>query len=73
MSEKKDSFESKILELESLVQRLEDGNIGLEESKEIYKQGIKIAKKANDMIKKTELEINSLKEELDNQLNEPQD
>ena len=35
MSEKKDSFESKILELESLVQRLEAGNIGLEESKEI--------------------------------------
>tara|TARA_B110000438_G_scaffold139952_1_gene135161 strand:+ start:1132 stop:1356 length:225 start_codon:yes stop_codon:yes gene_type:complete len=73
MSEKKESFEAKILELESLVQKLEDGNIGLEESKEIYKQGIKIAKSANGIIKKTELEINTIKEELDKQLNEPQD
>ena len=70
MSEKKESFESKILELESLVEKLEDGNIGLEESKNIYKQGIKIAKSASEMIKKTELEINSLKEELNKQLDE---
>tara|TARA_B110000438_G_scaffold243620_1_gene243718 strand:- start:24 stop:287 length:264 start_codon:yes stop_codon:yes gene_type:complete len=73
MSEKKESFEAKILELESLVEKLEDGNIGLEESKEIYKQGVKIAKSANEIIKKTELEINSLKEELDKQLDEPED
>ena len=40
---KNNSFESKILELEELVRKLEEGEVTLEESKKIYKEGISIA------------------------------
>ncbi|MBM01981.1 MAG: exodeoxyribonuclease VII small subunit [Chloroflexi bacterium] len=64
---KDNSFESKILELEELVRKLEEGEVSLDESKNIYKKGISIAKQCNDLLKETELEISELKAELDNQ------
>ncbi|MAU56412.1 MAG: exodeoxyribonuclease VII small subunit [Dehalococcoidia bacterium] len=73
MNEKKSSFEAEILELESLVRKLEEGDVSLEESKKIYKQGISIAQNCNQLLKETELEIKDLKEELEKQFDEPQE
>ncbi|MBO82961.1 MAG: exodeoxyribonuclease VII small subunit [Actinobacteria bacterium] len=73
MNEKKSSFEAEILELESLVRKLEEGDVSLEESKRIYKQGIAIAQNCNQLLKETELEIKDLKEELEKQFDEPQE
>ena len=64
---KENSFESKILELEELVRKLEEGEVTLEESKNIYKKGISIAQQCNDLLNETELEISELKAELDDQ------
>ena len=70
---KENSFESKILELEELVRKLEEGDVTLEESKNIYKKGISIAKQCNDLLKETELEISELKAELDDQFNDAEE
>ena len=70
---KENSFESKILELEDLVRKLEEGDVTLEESKNIYKKGISIAKQCNDLLKETELEISELKAELDDQFNDAEE
>ena len=70
---KENSFESKILELEELVRKLEEGEVTLEESKNIYKKGISIAKQCNDLLKETELEISALKAELDDQFNDDEE
>ena len=50
-----------------MVRKLEEGEVTLEESKKIYKEGISIAKQCNDLLKETELEISELKAELDDQ------
>ena len=70
---KENSFESKILELEELVRKLEEGEVTLEEPKNIYKKGISIAKQCNDLLKETELEISELKAELDDQFNDAEE
>ena len=70
---KENSFESKILELEELVRKVEEGEVTLEESKNIYKKGISIAKQCNDLLKETELEISELKAELDDQFNDAEE
>ena len=65
-----ENFESKILELESIVRKLEEGNVSLEESKIIFKDGVEIVKRCNKILKNTELEITDLKEELEKDFSE---
>ena len=60
------SFEDKLKELENAVRRLEEEELTLDQSKILYKEGIKLAKECNQLLEDTELEITELKKELEN-------
>ena len=59
------SFEDKLKELEKAVRRLEEEELTLDQSKILYKEGIKLAKECNQLLEDTELEITELKKELE--------
>tara|TARA_B100000941_G_scaffold272511_1_gene232073 strand:+ start:7372 stop:7581 length:210 start_codon:yes stop_codon:yes gene_type:complete len=59
------SFEEKLKLLEITVRKLEEDDLNLEQSKELYKEGVKLAKECNLLLNKTELEITELKKELE--------
>ena len=60
------SFEDKLKELEKAVRRLEEEELTLDQSKILFKEGIKLAKECNQLLEDTELEITELKKELEN-------
>ena len=59
------SFEDKLKELEKAVRRLEEEELTLDQSKILYKEGIKLAKECNQLLEDTEFEITELKKELE--------
>ena len=58
------TFEEKLKLLEITVKKLEENDLTLDESKDLYKEGVKLAKECNLLLSKTELEITELKKEL---------
>lgn len=48
------SFEDALKRLEEIVQKLEDGNISLEESINIYEEGMRLSQKCNNILKSIE-------------------
>ena len=50
--EKKLSFEEAMEQLESIVDRLEEGDVPLEEAISIYKEGMELSKLCHDKIEK---------------------
>ena len=59
------TFEEKLKSLENTVRKLEENDLSLDQSKELYKEGIKLAKECKILLSKTELEITELKKELE--------
>ena len=59
------AFEASLAELEQIVQRLESGELGLEESLQVYEKGIGLSKQCKDALSAAELKINELSQELD--------
>lgn len=57
------SFEENIKRLEEIVSNLEEGNISLESSIELFEEGIKLTKVCNDKLESIENKINILIEE----------
>ena len=51
------TFEEKLKSLENTVRKLEENDLSLDQSKELYKEGIKLAKECKILLSKTELEI----------------
>ena len=62
---KNNTFEEKLKALENTVRKLEENDLSLDQSKELYKEGIKLAKECKILLNKTELEITDLKKELE--------
>lgn len=60
------SFEDAYNKLEETTKSLETGNLTLEESTNLYKQGMELAKHCNELLKATELKIESLKTQFGN-------
>ena len=58
-------FENKLKELEKIVRKLEEEELTLDQSKILYKQGIKLAKECNQLLEESEFEITELKKELE--------
>lgn len=58
---KKKSFETSIKELEDIVEKLESGDISLEDSVELYEKGIHLKKYCEEKLKEVELKINKIK------------
>ena len=70
-SNKKIDFESSLKELESIVKKLEDENINLEDSVKSFEAGINLVKECQKQLEKAELKVKELlddgsSEELDN-------
>ncbi|MDB3952116.1 exodeoxyribonuclease VII small subunit [Gammaproteobacteria bacterium] len=70
-SNKKIDFESSLKELESIVKKLEDENINLEDSVKSFETGINLVKECQKQLEKAELKVKELlddgsSQELDN-------
>lgn len=56
-SEKERSFEDAMNELEQIVERLEEGDVPLEEAIAIYKDGMELSKLCHDKLKNVEEQL----------------
>tara|TARA_B100001250_G_scaffold209653_1_gene179953 strand:- start:110 stop:331 length:222 start_codon:yes stop_codon:yes gene_type:complete len=62
MSKEKDNnFEANLKKLEVIVDKLETGDIGLEESVKLYEEGMKIKKICDKKLKDIEMQIKKIK------------
>ena len=62
MSKEKDNnFESNLKKLEVIVDKLESGDIGLEESVKLYEEGMKIKKICDKKLQDIEMQIKKIK------------
>jgi len=57
---KKLSFERAIDELESIVKRLEDGKVPLEESVAIYERGEALKRRCEDLLRQAEARVDKI-------------
>ncbi len=59
--EKINNFESNLKKLELIVDKLESGEMGLEESVKLYEEGMKIKKICDDKLQDIEMQIKKIK------------
>ncbi len=59
--EKENNFETNLKKLEVIVDKLESGDIGLEESVKLYEEGMKIKKICDKKLKDIEMQIKKIK------------
>ncbi len=59
--DKENSFEKNLQKLESIVDQLETGEIGLEESVKLYEEGMRIKKICDKKLKDIEMQIKKIK------------
>ncbi|VVB97687.1 Exodeoxyribonuclease 7 small subunit [uncultured archaeon] len=57
------SFEEAILELESIVEKLEKGQLSLDESLMLFEKGIKLVRECNTKLKSAQQKVEQLIEE----------
>ncbi len=53
-------FEKSLQQLEAIVQQMENGELGLEDSLKQFEQGIKLAKNCQNALSSAELKVNQL-------------
>lgn len=68
MAKKKPSFEDALKQLEEITERIEKGEIGLEESIAQYERGMGLVKQCRDILTKAEHKIQQLQEKSDGTL-----
>jgi len=61
IKEKDNNFEANLKKLELIVDKLESGDIGLEESVKLYEEGMKIKKICDKILKDIEMQIKKIK------------
>ncbi|MCS7206467.1 MAG: exodeoxyribonuclease VII small subunit [Dehalococcoidia bacterium] len=62
------TFEEAFARLERIVQRLEQGDLSLEESTQLYEEGISLARLCNELLNRAELRISRLQTSYGEQL-----
>ena len=62
------SFESSLAELEQIVTKLEDGDLPLEESLELFEQGIKLSRECRERLTNAERRIEILMKDADGEI-----
>eukprot|EP00389_Voromonas_pontica_P003968 GDKH01005879.1.p1 GENE.GDKH01005879.1~~GDKH01005879.1.p1 ORF type:complete len:79 (-),score=15.20 GDKH01005879.1:85-321(-) len=66
MSEKApDNFEAALAELETLVSKMEDGDLSLEESLKAFESGIKLTRQCQQALQQAELKVQKLSQSED--------
>lgn len=68
MAKKKPTFEEAVAQLEAIAERIEQGEIGLEESITQYEQGMTLVKQCRDILSKAEHKIQQLQQRADGTL-----
>lgn len=58
------SFEEKLARLEELTALLEQENLGLDKSIELYEEGVKLSKECLETLQKAELKVVELKDQV---------
>ena len=61
IKEKENNFESNLKKLEVIVDKLESGDVGLEQSVQLYEEGMKIKKLCDKKLKDIEMQIKKIK------------
>jgi exodeoxyribonuclease VII small subunit len=66
LSKKKssDDFEDKLARLEEITSSLENSEIGLEQSIQLFEEGVKLSKECLSILEKAELKVTTLKKDL---------
>lgn len=62
-AEKKITFEDAMLQLEEIVEKLEQGDVPLEESIDLYQQGMKLSKVCHTKLKNVERKMDTIMHE----------
>ena len=62
------SFETSLAELEQIVTKLEDGDLPLEESLELFEKGIKLSRECRERLTKAERRIEILMKDADGEM-----
>lgn len=60
MSQKNQTFESSLGELEKIVRRLEDGDLPLEESLKLFEDGVRLSRECRERLDQAERRIEIL-------------
>ena len=63
----KNNIEENFKELDELLEKMQDEDVSLDESFEMYKKGVEIVKDSNEQIDKIEKQIEVLEEESDDE------
>jgi exodeoxyribonuclease VII small subunit len=61
------TLESSLQKLEEIVEKLESGEVSLDNAVNLYEEGIKISKECAEKLKNAELKIKKLSKDIDGQ------
>jgi exodeoxyribonuclease VII small subunit len=56
----KETYETKVEQLRQIIEKIEDGNTGLDDSIKLYEQGAVLVKQCETMLNEAELKIITL-------------
>ena len=60
MSQKKQTFEEKILRLEEIVRAMERGDVALEESLKLFQEGTKLVESCGKLLDEAEMQVKKI-------------
>lgn len=72
-AEKGPSFEKALERLEEIVEQLDDGNLPLEKSLALFKEGTKLAKLCKAMLAQAEVQVKEALADVDGGADEPEE
>ena len=68
MAKKIKSFEDSLRRLKEISEKLEGNEVGLDDSINLYEEGVKLAKECYSILSEAELKIKELKSELESDI-----
>ena len=66
MTKNDQTFEMKMTRLETIVKSLDEEELSLEKSLELYQEGIKLSQECDNILKNAELKVEELNKDTDN-------
>lgn len=66
MTKNDQTFEMKMTRLETIVKSLDEEEVSLEKSLELYQEGIKLSQECDNILKNAELKVEELNKDTDN-------
>ena len=65
---REEGFEEAFSKLEEAVRRLENGNLSLDEATRLFEEGMRLAKRCNELLSSAELKVSRLQTEFAEQM-----